>query len=280
MYHLCFEVLLRNIFSSLQWLEFVPDDMSGSCHRRFSEPASTMSPQSSRGTSEKDAAVYKSSRDNSTVDSSSQRSKRSLTHWTYGVVDRMSSRSLIFVDGDSSEDDDTFDGNRFSTAGSTFKAPSVRELGGSRIQTTEGHMVNTSPSPDDCDTPRASLATPSPRLHQKRRPSTEKHRDMPSVGAKTKANKPRMVRTKVGSPSTTTRKTSTENTFHASFPSHGAFHGGNHVPAASPRNRRAPRRQSMPILPPPPSPRKTNEKAHGSKQRSRRNHKDLRQSYE
>lgn len=253
--------------------------MSGSCLRRFSESASsTAGSMYSPTTPRSGSDVPKASEETSTVDSSSQRSRRSsMSHWTYGIIDRMSSRSLIFIDGESSGDDDTFDGSRLSSA--RPKVPSLRELGGSQVQSVshDTHMTNTPPSPTDISKDLPQDDSPSPRLTQKRRPSMEKQgiRETSPTGSKSR-NKHRTVRTKFGSPSTSTRKKSVEQQpmFHTNFPPTDAFFGDHSRGIAASHNNR--RSLPVPVLPPP-SPRNAiKNRPKSSKHRSRSNHKDSR----
>lgn len=279
--------------------------MSGSCLRRFSETGSSVGSvlTPSRATDDVDTDETPGvSQDGgiSLLDSSSQRSKQSassdsrMSHWTYGIIDRMSSRSLIFIDGESSGDDDTFDGSKFFKE-TPLKVPSVRALGGTKVQTVPGSPCSTGVIEDDPfmantlpPSPTwSNSSTPHPdetritarRVNQKRRPSIEKTgtRETLKGGDKSKnSSKQRVVRTKIGSPSATSRKTATQYQplFNASFPPTDAFFPTkSRNTATGTHNTR--RSLPSPILPPP-SPRRVSRSVENAsprvKPRSRSNH--------
>jgi len=194
-----------------------------------------------------------------------------MSHWSDSVIDRMSSRSLIFVDGDGSDDDDAFIGSKVSRK-STLKIPPPRELGNSSFRSerrgsgavvghgsygaAETHMTNTSPKGISSSPTRRGPRNyiPPPQQTQKRRQSNEKSgtrdNNVAPVGARLK-NKLRIARSKTNGPSgPVAAKPSTNQIFHASFPPHVAFHSENfnHVPVTN--DRRSPERESLPNLPP------------------------------
>jgi hypothetical protein len=226
-------------------------------------------------------------------DSSSQRSKKSgnpearMSHWTYGIIDRLSSRSLIFIDGDSSDEDDSVDGHRFSQR-STLKAPSTQELDASSIQspfmaelshkTSETHLVNIPRRSDAQPRPNAighqthmtntfpitisslnpnergpqERASP-PRPKHKRRASYEKTSNQDSAVTPMGA----ILRKKlpfVRSPTRPTRKAPSDQTFDP-FSIRAASHGEHSHCSTIHKNTRSQASEFPPFLPPP-SPRK------------------------
>lgn len=216
----------------MQWLEFVPDDSNGSCHRLLVEPASPFS-QPSMIPRVVDAAKTQTvpQASSSGVDSSSQRSKTSddaearMANWTNGIIDRLSSRSLIFIDdADGSDEEESAQGIKFSMS-TAVKAPSRHELIASGLQSKlseRRHEI--AETQKDAQHPSDQQQSPfaPPRLTQKRRPSYEKIsiRDVTPTDALMKM-KPRI---KLASPKKPARKVAREQAFDP-FSSHGSANG-------------------------------------------------------
>ena len=187
-----------------------------------------------------------------------------MSHWTYGIIDRLSSRSLIFIDADDSDEDESLNGNKISR-GSMLKAPSTHELSASGIQsnfvsegshkTPETHMVNTPPrstaSPCPNESCRREFHYPY-RLAQSRRPSHESTINGDVTPLLT--SKFRIVRTKVDSPKKPTRKVS----FAQACDPFSACEDS--TPSSVHNKKRTQVSSDSLLFLPPPSPRKASEK--------------------
>lgn len=245
----------------LQWLEFVPDDMSGSCHRRYREPTSPPANVCTEKRKKSKAAYQDCSAGTSASSLTSGMSNDTesrISNWTYGVIDRMSSKCLIFVDDDSADEDQAGD-SCFHVGGlsqdtsafsldSELKAPSGRELGAS---SGSDCAITTNTSPTGISSPSLQ-----PNNHWVHFPKSDiamttsfQEKKLETVPGVRKLNSSPHHPQR---PRATTAPT--ERIFHGTHRKHS-----HDAPVSRNNNRHGLSAESLPFLPPP-SPRKTREK--------------------
>ena len=241
--------------------------MSGSCHRRYSEPASPVRPPANVRAEKKKNKGRAASQDCSFAGSASSvasgmtnDTESRMSNWTYGVIDRMSSKCLIFVDDGSSEEDQAGDsslhGSGLSQDTSAFsldpelKVPSGRELGdstGSVCATT----TNTAPK-----------GISSPSLQQ-----NDHWVHFPTIqdNAMTTSFQKKNIQTVPGVSKVKNSPHHPQRPRARTAPSERLFHGTSKIGSSSHdvpvtrTNRRGLAQECLPFLPPP-SPRKSHEK--------------------